>query len=186
MEMITIWFYMVLKLDEIKVYLDSGGWVQFGTAVFVILSIIIVALCVMASMTRRLDEMPQGTQRTCDENFFGGIAESGIKHKTIIKRIWFTLLFLLITISTMSLIIPTTKQAMTLITIDLALKNKDTAIETGVDLFNIVDEKVEKYLKIIVGDTAKKIANDVKDNIKDGIDAAVEGAEKLKSVVETK
>ena len=185
MEWLTMWFYLVMKLDEIKVSLDSGGWVTSVTVSFVILSIVIALLVIMAAMTRRIDEMPVNEQRTGDEDFFGGIADSGIKHKKTIKRIWVTLLFLLLTISTISLIVPSTKQAMALVTVDLAIKNKDTAIKTGADLFNIVDDKVEKYLKIMMGDTTKKVVGDVKNTIKNGIDAAVEGAEKLKSIVET-
>lgn len=76
--------------------------------------------------------------------------------------------------------LPSTKQAMALITIDLALKNKETAIKTGAELFDIVDNKVEKYLRIITGDKAKEVVDSAKEGAKEVASSAKEVISEVK------
>ena len=177
MEWLTVWFYMVLKLDDVKLWLDGGqspnGWVFIsGISIFILTAVIILAI-VFRSTSK---------EDTIDYKFSNIV----FNNKKIVFPIYGFLLMFLVSVSVLKVVLPSTKQAMALVTVDLAIKNKDTAIKTGADLFNIVDEKVEKYLRIIVDDTTKKVASDIKDNIEKGIDVAVEGVEKLKSIVEVK
>ena len=140
MEGLTFWFYVVLKLDEVKLWLVGGpnagsanGFVAISWISMVAMTIVFVFSLVFKS--------------ACSENS-GEFKFSKLilTNRKKFFSLYFFFIFIITTITILDITLPSTKQAMALVTVDLALKNKDTAIKTGTELFDIVDDKVEKYL----------------------------------------
>lgn len=165
MEWLTLWFYLVLKLDELKIFFDNNE----GTGFLLFICIIITAVYIVINII---------CPDTDDEFAYSGLAtRKSLDRVTPFKKAWKYLLAILISVlivfNTLAILIPSTKQAMALITVDIALKNKETAIKTGAEIFSIVDQKVEKYLHIISGEAVKSV-----------VDGAVEATKNIKDTVE--
>jgi hypothetical protein len=208
MEFTTFLVYLALKLDDIIKYLQSGGiWFLFdlATLFYTVACIAMIVMClvyndVTVACKKKKKAKKDDEVNLNDEDLEELEEKNKLEHNIVrgikanygkITAMWMLLVGLTVFTSMAGALLPSTKQALTLVTVDIAIKNKDEALKTGKDIMEIVDSKVEKYLRIVTGSEVKEAVQGAADTVKetgkaitDTVKSVKDGVSELKDVIE--
>jgi esterase/lipase len=154
MEMTTFLLYCAIKLDDLKELLGTQG-----VGVISGFILLMTTVCIVMLIAGRFFSAEDSKERKA--------CTAILEYKKTIYSTIFIILFSIGGVVMLKTMLPSTKQALALVTVDLTLKNSDKIIQTGGDVLSAVDGKVEKYLRIITGKEAKAVIDNVKDTVKE-------------------
>jgi len=181
METTTWLLFGAMKLDDVK-ELFNGPVIGIGMMFFIIGMVMFTIYLVNGKFASSATKSDKET-----------VANMFVYKKSIILLYLF-FFFFISSVVAITTILPSTKQALALITVDLTLKNKDSIVSTGQDVLNAVDGKVEKYLRILTKselpiDKIKDVTSNAGETLKKGADTTKkvlrEANEEVKALVAT-
>lgn len=156
----TTWLlYFAIKLDDVKELLGSEG-----SGIMLGFGLLITVVGIVLLLAGRFFSAEDSQERKA--------CTAILSYKKTVYFVFASVVCSMLFVVSMRTLLPSTKQALALVTVDLTLKNKDKIVETGQDVLEAVDGKVEKYLRIITGKEAAAVIDKAKDVVKDVKDAA--------------
>ena len=170
METTTWLLFGAMKLDDIKNFIGGNGIGILVFFMFIAVVIFTIYLCYCKF---------SGDASTSDKQ----TGENIMKYKKSLACLYMLFFFFLGSIIITNILLPSTKQALALITIDLTLKNNDSIVSTGQDVLELVDEKVEKYLRIMTNSELPVSVDKVKDIVSNTGDSLKKGTDTTKKVL---
>ncbi len=170
MESTTWLLFGAMKLDDIKLFFSGAG-----IDIIVLLSCIGMVVFTGIVGYGKFSGNAKETEKETANNI--------LTYKKSIICLYLLFFFSVGSISVINTILPSTKQALALITVDLTLKNKDSIVSTGQDVLELVDGKVEKYLRILTNTELPVSVDDVKDAASNTSEALKKGAANTKKVL---